>query len=115
MQLHHKVLVIVCLILFSLDPAHAAPGLIDSLGHLIQGNGLPLLDYPLAQMMTKSPSPECAKVNQGARLCCKSTFNGDVPLLLELAPVIGYNLNKNSVNGIYCMKLSASDGTDMRC
>jgi len=85
-------------------------GLLGFIGPLIQG--IPLLDGPLPGMMTTNPSPECANLNHGTRLCCQSTFDGDVPLLLELAPVIGYKLDPNSVNGIYCehhsMKFSGS-------
>jgi hypothetical protein len=76
------------------------PDLIGSLGPLIQD--IPILDGPLPSMMTKNPSPECASLNQGTRLCCQSTFDGDVPIVLELAPLLGYKLDPNSVNGIYC-------------
>jgi hypothetical protein len=91
----------VLFVFFNIRSAHGAPGLLDFIGHIVQGTGLPLLDRPLPEMMTKTPSPECVNINKGTRLCCQSTFNGDVPLLIELAPVIGYTLNK-SVNGIYC-------------
>ncbi len=65
-------------------------------------NIIPILaDPPPASLVTKNPSPECANVNQGALLCCESTFNGDIPIVVELSNSVGYKLNPNSINCIY--------------
>lgn len=77
----------------------ADPGLFDLLPIL---NNLPILNYPPQNMITTNPAPECQAINGGGRWCCQSTFDGDMPIVLELAPVLGYKLNPNSVNGLFC-------------
>jgi hypothetical protein len=47
-------------------------------------------------------SPECATVNSGQHLCCAMTIDGDQPAVIALALLAGYNLNRNSINGIAC-------------
>ncbi|CAG8983746.1 hypothetical protein HYALB_00009842 [Hymenoscyphus albidus] len=83
-------------------------------GHLVQP--LPIADYPAPELVTNHPSTECEKINGGSRLCCQSTFDGGVPLVKELAPIIGFRLNHNSVNGIYCKKdAECAVGEDLCC
>lgn len=91
---------LVVMLLATFLPVIHAASISLLIGDLIQP--LPVADYPIPEMVTSSPSPECEGVNGGSRLCCESTFNGDVPLIKELAPIIGFKLNRNSVNGIYC-------------
>ena len=91
------------LLLATLVPASPTPQLLGAVGSLIQD--LPILSYPPKSIVTTDISPECANLNQGTRLCCQSTFDGDVPIVMELAPVVGYKLDPNSINGIYCMLL----------
>jgi hypothetical protein len=77
-------------------------GLVGALGNIL--NSIPVL-YASAPsfLLTKDPSPQCANVNGGVLLCCSSTFNGDMPLVVELAQLAGnFRLNPNSINGIYC-------------
>ncbi|KAI9769617.1 MAG: hypothetical protein M1839_003619, partial [Geoglossum umbratile] len=47
-------------------------------------------------------SPECANINRGQHLCCAMTIDGDQPPVVALALLAGYNLNRNSINGIAC-------------
>lgn len=84
------------------SPAFALPQLLGAVGALL---GLvPLLSTPPPrELWTKTPAPECANVNGGALLCCQSTFQGDIPIIVQLAPLIGYKLNPNSNNCIYGM------------
>ncbi|KAH8669693.1 hypothetical protein BGZ60DRAFT_408068 [Tricladium varicosporioides] len=92
---------------------NADPGLFDLVPIL---NNLPILNYPPAHMITTNPDPECQAINGGARWCCQSTFDGDMPIVMELAPVLGYKLNPNSVNGIFCKKDPVCTvGTDLCC
>jgi hypothetical protein len=81
----------------------------DLLGGLLGDVG-PILDLvpviddpPPAFLWTKNPSPECANINQGALLCCGSTFNGDMPLVVELADLVNYRLNPDSINCLFGM------------
>ena len=87
----------------SLVPASPAPQILGDVGSLI--DNLPILNYPPQSIVTTDISPECANLNQGTRLCCESTLDGDVPLVVELATIIGYRLATGSINGIYCMFL----------
>lgn len=67
-------------------------------------NSIPLL-YAAAPpfLITTDPSPQCANVNGGTLVCCSSTINGDMPIVVELAQLAGnFRLNPNSINGLYC-------------
>jgi hypothetical protein len=83
------------------------PQLSGVLGELLGDIGpvlnlIPVLaSPPPAFLWTKNPSPECANINQGALYCCGSTFNGDMPLVVELADAVNYKLNPNSINCIF--------------
>ncbi len=64
------------------------------------GNG-----EPPEFLTTPDPSPECAKEvggNGGQLQCCRVTVAGDLPIVVFLADVIGYNLNPNDINGVIC-------------
>ncbi|KAF8858236.1 hypothetical protein BDZ45DRAFT_404301 [Acephala macrosclerotiorum] len=103
-----------------LSPSFAAPQLLGSVGALI-GQALqqiPLLSTPPpAALMTTHPSPQCANVNKGALLCCESTFQGDIPIFVEAAPLVAYKLNPNSINCIYGQRnfTECSRGTELCC
>jgi len=109
----------------------AAPqlgGLLEGIGGLLAPltgavgtilNSIPLL-YAAAPdfLLTKDPSPQCANVNGGTLLCCSSTINGDMPLVVELAQLAGnFKLNPNSINGLYCKKdfTTCNPGTKLCC
>ncbi|KAH7327063.1 hypothetical protein BKA65DRAFT_539739 [Rhexocercosporidium sp. MPI-PUGE-AT-0058] len=97
-------------------PALALPQLLDAVGALL--DLVPLLSTPPPrELWTKTPSPECANVNGGALLCCESTFQGDIPIIVQLAPLISYKLNPNSNNCIYGRKNfdTCNPGTRMCC
>jgi hypothetical protein len=86
---------------------HPEPQLSGILGDILDDVG-PILDLipviddpPPAFLWTKNPSPECANINQGALYCCGSTFNGDMPLVVELADLVNYRLNPDSINCIF--------------
>ncbi|KAI0508818.1 hypothetical protein F5B22DRAFT_649715 [Xylaria bambusicola] len=56
-------------------------------------------------LWTPNPSPECAKEvggNGGELQCCRVTIAGDLPIVVFLAEIYGYNLNPNDVNGVIC-------------
>lgn len=60
---------------------------------------------PPAILYTPHPSAECAasKGGNGGQLqCCRATVAGDLPIVVFLAAVYGYNLNPNDVNGVVC-------------
>ncbi|KAI1291654.1 hypothetical protein F5Y03DRAFT_28785 [Xylaria venustula] len=60
---------------------------------------------PPELLQTTDPSPECAVKrggNGGHLQCCRATVAGDLPVVVFLAKVIGYNLNPNDVNGAVC-------------
>ncbi|KAI0460594.1 hypothetical protein F5B21DRAFT_14443 [Xylaria acuta] len=60
---------------------------------------------PPAILWTPHPSPQCAASkggNDGALQCCRVTVAGDLPIVVFLAAVYGYNLNPNDVNGLVC-------------
>lgn len=67
----------------------------------------PILDLaalpPPTLIQTMSPSPQCAKINQGQLMCCRGTVAGDLQPIVWLAAVYGYNLNPNDINGLDCM------------
>ncbi|KAI1367695.1 hypothetical protein F5Y08DRAFT_336484 [Xylaria arbuscula] len=51
-------------------------------------------------LWTPNPSPECAEErggNGGELQCCRVTIAGDLPLVVFLADIYGYNLNPNDV------------------
>jgi hypothetical protein len=82
-------------------------GLLGEVGPLL--NLVPVLaSPPPAFLWTKNPSPECANINQGALYCCDSTFNGDMPLVVELSDLLQYKLNPNSINCIFGMSSISS-------
>ncbi|KAH9904309.1 hypothetical protein F4778DRAFT_789894 [Xylariomycetidae sp. FL2044] len=56
---------------------------------------------------TPDPSPACAAVNGGELQCCQGTLAGDLPLVVFLAELYGYELNPNDVNGISCQHSGA--------
>ncbi len=92
-----------------LSTAIAVPQLVPVIGSLLGAvgdilNSIPILyASPPSFLLTQDPSPQCAKVNGGTLLCCSSTFNGDMPLVVELAQLAGnFRLNPDSINGIYC-------------
>lgn len=55
---------------------------------------------PPPLLWTPDPSPECA--NAGEATCCQGAVAGDLPLVVFLAGVYGYELNENDVVGVYC-------------
>ncbi|KAI1746962.1 hypothetical protein F4782DRAFT_535875 [Xylaria castorea] len=60
---------------------------------------------PPALLYTPQPSPQCAASkggNGGALQCCRAAVAGDLPIVVFLAAVYGYNLNPNDVNGLVC-------------
>ncbi|PQE13526.1 hypothetical protein CJF32_00005398 [Rutstroemia sp. NJR-2017a WRK4] len=61
-----------------------------------------LNDPPPAELQTKYPSGKCAAVNKGEALCCAQQLDGQQPVVKEAAALLGYELNKNSVNGFLC-------------
>jgi hypothetical protein len=79
---------------------HAAPqpGLIPILDPVLD---LGAIDPP-SFLQTQKPSPECANVNQGQLQCCRGTVAGDNQLVVWIAKIYGYKLNKNDVNGLDC-------------
>ncbi|KAL8377291.1 hypothetical protein RB595_008127 [Gaeumannomyces hyphopodioides] len=71
---------------------------------------LPVLD-PLLKLLaapppenlhTTTPSPECAGVNGGELQCCRGTLAGDQQVVVFLAKLYGYSLNRNDINGVNC-------------
>jgi len=67
---------------------------LDLINHLT-GHGTPPL-------MTMSPSPQCLALNQGTIQCCSAIFDGGNPAVQFLAKVAGYQLTKNTINGLFC-------------
>ncbi|KAK5625315.1 hypothetical protein RRF57_001031 [Xylaria bambusicola] len=62
-------------------------------------------------LWTPNPSPECAKDvggNDGELQCCRVTIAGDLPIVVFLAEIYGYNLNPNDINGVICELFSVS-------
>ncbi|KAI0444673.1 hypothetical protein F4803DRAFT_238316 [Xylaria telfairii] len=60
---------------------------------------------PPAILWTPHPSAQCAVSkggNGGALQCCRVTVAGDLPIVVFLAKIYGYNLNPNDVNGLVC-------------
>ncbi|KAI0425469.1 hypothetical protein F5Y09DRAFT_100052 [Xylaria sp. FL1042] len=60
---------------------------------------------PPELLFTSEPSPECATKlggNGGHLQCCRAAVAGDLPIVVFLADVIGYNLNPNDINGVIC-------------
>lgn len=60
---------------------------------------------PPALLWTPHPSAQCAVSNGGnggALQCCRVTVAGDLPIVVFLAKIYGYNLNPNDVNGLVC-------------
>ncbi|KAH8166831.1 hypothetical protein CIB48_g1376 [Xylaria polymorpha] len=58
---------------------------------------------PPALLWTPHPSAQCAVSNGGnggALQCCRVTVAGDLPIVVFLAKIYGYNLNPNDVNGL---------------
>lgn len=53
-------------------------------------------------LWTPNPSAECAGVNAGELQCCRGSLAGDLPIVVFLAKVYGFELNPNDVNGILC-------------
>lgn len=53
-------------------------------------------------LWTPNPSAECAGVNAGELQCCRGSLAGDLPIIVFLAKVYGFELNPNDVNGILC-------------
>ncbi|KAK6224076.1 hypothetical protein LQW54_000223 [Pestalotiopsis sp. IQ-011] len=53
-------------------------------------------------LWTPNPSAECAGVNAGELQCCRGSLAGDLPNVVFLAKVYGFELNPNDVNGILC-------------
>jgi len=116
-----------------LSAALAAPqsglgGILDGIGSIVAPitgalgtvlNSIPVL-YAAAPefLITTDPSPQCANVNEGTLLCCSSTINGDMPIVVELAQLAGnFKLNPNSINGLYCKKgfETCNPGTKLCC
>lgn len=94
--------IILLLLTTLITPSLALPQLLGAVGQLL--GIIPILSTPPPrELWTKTPSPECANVNGGALLCCESTFQGDIPIVVQLAPTVSYKLNPNSINCIYGM------------
>lgn len=53
-------------------------------------------------LWTRNPSTECAGVNAGELQCCRGSLAGDLPIVVFLAKLYGFELNPNDVNGILC-------------
>ncbi|KAE8446319.1 hypothetical protein EG329_012066 [Mollisiaceae sp. DMI_Dod_QoI] len=102
------------------SPTLSAPQLLGKLGAAVGSflQEIPLLSTPPpAALMTTQPSPECASVNHGALLCCQSSFQGDIPIFVQLAPLVAYQLNPNSINCIYGTRnfTDCSRGVELCC
>ncbi|KAI0400745.1 hypothetical protein F4802DRAFT_601768 [Xylaria palmicola] len=88
---------------FSIPPLLPSPtgplgAVISILGNIGNAEPPPLI-------YTRHPSPQCAKSNggNGGQLqCCRAAVAGDLPIVVFLAGVYGYNLNPNDVNGAVC-------------
>lgn len=76
-----------------------APNLITDLLTLVGNLGNAV---PPKILWTPNPSPQCAAINQGELQCCRGALAGDLPLIVFLAAIYGYNLNPNDINGIIC-------------
>ncbi|CZT05745.1 uncharacterized protein RCO7_03911 [Rhynchosporium graminicola] len=116
MQSLHPSLLLLALLTLLPQAILASPQLLGAVGALL--NAIPLLSLPLPkELQTKTPSPECANVNGGALLCCESTLQGDIPLIVQLAPLVAYKLNPNSNNCIYGKRNfeTCNPGTRMCC
>ncbi|KAH8668750.1 hypothetical protein BX600DRAFT_262538 [Xylariales sp. PMI_506] len=71
---------------------------------------------PPQVLWTPNPSPECASINQGELQCCRATVAGDLPLVVSLAQVFGYQLNPNDINGLVCDEnLASCPGVKLCC
>ncbi|KAI8628116.1 hypothetical protein F5Y19DRAFT_153904 [Xylariaceae sp. FL1651] len=70
-------------------------------------------------LWTPHPSAECATSNggNGGELqCCRATVAGDLPLVVFLAEIYGYQLNPNDVNGLVCdSQLDTCPGVRVCC
>ncbi|KAI3318994.1 hypothetical protein HD806DRAFT_299694 [Xylariaceae sp. AK1471] len=103
--------------------AAAAPGLFPSptgpLGPVISLLGNLGNFEPPPLIYTPHPSPECAKTkggNGGELQCCRAAIAGDLPIVVFLAKIYGYNLNPNDVNGVVCdNQLDNCPGVRMCC
>jgi hypothetical protein len=111
------------------------------LGNVLNELGV-LYAAPPSFLLTTDISPVCKNVNNGmpppppdhppacfptqaehwletgTLLCCSSTINGDMPLVVELAQLAGqFKLNPNSINGLYCKKnfTTCNPGTKLCC
>jgi hypothetical protein len=95
---------------FALPVANLVNDLLGALGlNGLVGNGTPPLE-------TTIHSPQCASVNNGTYLCCESTFNGDLPIVVDLSAATDYPLTKNSINGFVCkFYFPSAPIMDFRC
>lgn len=67
-------------------------------------------------LWTPNPSAECAGVNAGELQCCRGSLAGDLPIVVFLAKVYGFELNPNDVNGILCdSELDECPGVKLCC
>ncbi|KAI0185249.1 hypothetical protein EV127DRAFT_441996 [Xylaria flabelliformis] len=77
----------------------------DPLGPVVSLLGNVGNSEPPALLYTPHPSLQCAASkggNDGALQCCRATVAGDLPIVVFLAAIYGYNLNPNDVNGLVC-------------
>ena len=76
----------------------ALPNLTNALLAALGLNGLVGIGPP--PLETTIHSPECANTNNGTYLCCESTFNGDMPIVVAASAATDYPLTENSINGL---------------
>ncbi|KAG9243761.1 hypothetical protein BJ878DRAFT_104627 [Calycina marina] len=69
---------------------------------------IPLIDaltghtQPPPPIMTTEHTPECRPINQGSLTCCNAKLDGGNAIVQSLALLTGYELPKNTINGIEC-------------
>ena len=66
------------------------------------------VDSRAASPEPNNPGPIPTCTNGGTPLCCQGTFAGDLPTIITLAGLSGYQLNPNDVNCIGTSPASAS-------
>ena len=102
----HTLLNTLSYLIFLLPTVHAQ---VPSLGELVTqlSEIVPLLGdlagTGTPPLMTTEHSPECLNVNQGTIMCCEETLNGGNLIVETLSTLAGYDLSKDTVNGIECM------------
>jgi len=92
--MHTTTLLVTLLALFH-SPSSASPHPQLDLINDLTGFGTPPL-------MTTTPSPQCLAVNKGKLQCCSAIIDGGNPTVQFLAKLAGYQLTKNTINGMFC-------------